>query len=140
MEVEVNFLSVLLATIVAMVVGSIWYSKSVFGKEWMKLNKIKEDAKMKKEAPKAMIKMFIGSLITAYVLAHFIYLAVDFFSTRSELSIGLSTAFFAWAGFIFAQNYGSDAFEQRPFKLTMINAGGSLAILLAMGAIIGGMM
>ena len=37
MSVEINWLAVVLATASSMVIGSIWYSKSVFGKTWAKV-------------------------------------------------------------------------------------------------------
>ncbi len=36
MNIEVNYISVLLAGVVAMVVGFLWYSPMVLGKPWMK--------------------------------------------------------------------------------------------------------
>ena len=36
-NVDINIWAVIVAAIVNMVVGSFWYSKSLFGKEWAKL-------------------------------------------------------------------------------------------------------
>ena len=55
MALEVNYLAVLVAAIVNMVVGALWYSPLLFGKAWMKLTgfnkkqlkKAKEKAKKK---------------------------------------------------------------------------------------------
>ena len=40
MEVQVNYLAVVLAMLSSLVVGSIWYAQKVFGNTWAKLAKI----------------------------------------------------------------------------------------------------
>lgn len=130
-DVEVNAWAIIIAAVAAMIVGSIWYAKGVFGKTWMGLIKLKEE-KMNKEAPKSLAKAAIAALVTAYILSHIIAFAVAFYPDRTEVSVGFSTAFFVWLGFYAAQMLMQDAFEQRPFKLTAINAGNSLVTLLAM--------
>ena len=37
MEIEINYLAVILATIAAVVVGFVWYSPALFGNQWAKL-------------------------------------------------------------------------------------------------------
>lgn len=135
MEVEINAWAVIFAAAVAMVIGSVWYMNKVFGKEWAGLLKLKED-KMKEAAPKAITRAIVASLLSAYILAHIIAFAVNFYPDRGEVSVGLSTAVFVWIGFYFSHMFMQDAFEQRPWKVTVINAGNMLATLLAMGWII----
>lgn len=135
MDVEVNIWGVLAAFVASMVIGSVWYSNSVFGKDWRKLAKL--DAKKEKaDMPKAMGIMVVMSLLTAYVLAHVTYLSFTFFD-YSFLSSALQTAFLMWLGFVFTGVVMMGAFEQRPMKLTAINLGNSLVTFLAMGAAIG---
>ncbi len=47
----VNYLAVLVAAIVGMVVGFIWYSPKVFGKMWMKLSGVNPKDKPVPERP-----------------------------------------------------------------------------------------
>jgi Protein of unknown function (DUF1761) len=135
MEVEINAWAVIIAAAAGMVVGSLWYSKSFFGKQWAGILKLKED-KMKEYAPKAITRAVFSALLTAYILSHVIAFAVAFFPDRTEVSVGLSTALSVWIGFYFTQLFMLDGFEQRPLKLTMINACNHLVTLLAMGLII----
>lgn len=135
MDVEVNFLAVLLAVISAMVVGSIWYARPVFGNTWIKLAKID----MKKDGgnvSKPIIISVVVSLFTAYVLAHVTYLSNQFFG-NSYLQDALTTAFWMWLGFTAARIVTHDAFEGRPSKLTAITLGNEFVTLMLMGLVIG---
>lgn len=135
MEVQVNMVGVLLATLASFVVGFVWYAKPVFGNAWGKLTKITDD-KAKAGMSKAMIAALITALLTAYVLAHVTYLSNQFFG-NSFMSAALQTAFWLWLGIAATTIVVHDAFEQRDMKLTAINMGNQLATLLAMGAVIG---
>lgn len=136
MEVEISAVAVLLAAFSAMVVGSVWYANAVFGKDWRKLLKLSKE-KEKQMANKAILRAVFTSIVSAYILAYLIEIAVVYFSDRSELSVSISIAFLVWLGFYLSHMYMQDAFEQRPGKLTAINAGNMLATLLVMGAVIG---
>ncbi len=131
--VEVNYLAVLLAAASSMVVGSIWYAESVFGKTWQKLAKVKiGDQGM--AYPLGITALV--SLVTAFVLAHVIYLSNSFFE-NSFLQDSLMTAFWLWLGFTAARIITHDAFEGRRKKLTLMNISHELVTLLVMGLIIG---
>ena len=55
MDVQINLLGVLLAAASALVVGMVWYSGSLFGKEWTKVTGV-SDKDMKKAMPQAISK------------------------------------------------------------------------------------
>jgi hypothetical protein len=135
MEVQINFLGVFLAMLSSMVVGSVWYARSVFGDTWIKLAKINM-SKDKGNVAKPIIITAVVSLITAYVLAHVSYLSNQFFG-NSFLQDSLTTAFWMWLGFTAARFITHDAFEGRPMKLTAINISNELVTFLAMGWVIG---
>lgn len=135
MNVEVNYLAVVLAMVSSMVVGMIWYAKPVFGTKWMKLVGM-TDEKAKKGGGKAIAVTILVSLVTAYVLAHVAYLSNQFFK-NSFMMDSLMTAFWLWLGFVAARFITHDAFEQRPVNLTVMNCAHELVTLLIMGAIIG---
>ncbi len=137
MNVDVNYLAVFLAAVSSMFVGGIWYAKSVFGKEWMKLVKL-DEKKAAKMAPQALTMAFVLALVMAYVLAHVSFLSNNYFS-NSFLQDSLSTAFWLWLGIAFTRVVTHDAFEQRPNKLTLMNVANMLVTMMVMGAIIGAM-
>lgn len=135
MNVEVNWWAVILATASSMVVGSIWYARSVFGNVWIKLTKI-DEKKMGEGAAKAIAITVLASLVTAYVLAHVTFLSHKFFN-NSFFTDAVSTAFWLWLGLTAARLVVHDVFERRPVKLTVLNAAHELVTLVVMGAIIG---
>lgn len=135
MGVEVNYLAVVLAMVSSMVVGSIWYARGVFGNVWIKLAKID----LKKPGYPMWVPLVaaaVVSLITAYVLAHVAFLSHKFFG-NSFLQDAVTTAFWLWLGVTAARFITHDAFEGRPWKLTLLTISHEFVTLLIMGAVIG---
>ncbi len=135
--VEVNYLAVFLAALASMVVGSIWYAQSVFGKTWARLAKIKMDRKVKASEMAVLLgSTFVASLVTAFVLAHVSFLSNAYFK-HDFLQDALTTAFWLWLGLTAARVFVHDAFESRPWRLTLITAAHELVTLEVMALIIG---
>lgn len=137
MDVEINIFGVLLATVMSFAVGFVWYMPKVFGEEWRTL--IKMDKKTMDKGPdtSAWVKTTVGALLQAYVLAHVSYLSFSFFNGASFFESALTSALWMWVGFQLSVFLTHDSFEQRPLKLTILNAGNQLATLVAMGLAIG---
>jgi len=62
---EINFLVVLIAALVPMVMGFIWYNPKVFGTAWMLAAEMTDE----KKANPPMVKIFILSFVFAMMLA-----------------------------------------------------------------------
>ena len=139
MEVDVNYWAVLLAGVSSMAVGAVWYARSVFGNQWIRLAKVKMNRNMTTMDNVRLFGLtFLASLVMAYVLAHVTFLSNDFFG-GSFLSSALTTAFWLWLGFTAARFLTHDLFEGRPMKLTLLTAGNELVTVLVMALIIGAM-
>ncbi|SRR6266496_6312179 len=136
MNVEVNWLAVVLAALSTMVVGFIWYAKSVFGNLWMKLAKLDEKKVAAQGTAKPIIITLLASFLSAYVLAHVAYLSNQFFH-NSFLWDALATAFWVWLGFTAMRFITHDVFEGRSAKLTILNISHEFVTFIVMGAIIG---
>lgn len=135
MSVDVNWWAVVLAAASSMVVGSAWYTRKAFGDTWMKLARV--DAKLaEKRGMQPIVVTVLVSLLTAYVLAHFAFLAHQYFN-NSFFVDAVSVAFWGWLGFTATRFITHDAFEGRPTKLTAINIAHELVTFMVMGAIIG---
>ena len=112
----------------------ITYNPKIFGNTWMKLSGLSKDkmnANKARGMGKSYIIAFIGSLITACILAHFvIYVgATTFFA-------GMETGFWIWLGFVATTFLGMILWEGKSFKLYALNVGYHLVNLLLMGGII----
>src|SRR3989304_5313099 len=117
----INYLAVLVAAIASMVLGMLWYGP-VFGKLWMKLSGITpQSMKKMKLTPKAAMTLgFIGTLVTAYVLSHFVdLLSVTTWSGAAQF------AFWAWLGLVAPVQLGAYLWEGKPFKLVGLDDGTS---------------
>ncbi|KXK09145.1 MAG: hypothetical protein UZ21_OP11001000202 [Microgenomates bacterium OLB22] len=94
MDITINYLSVLLAAIVPMAVGSLWYSPMMFGKKWAMLEGFdmsdkKMVEKMQKEAKPAYFITFLATLLMAYVMVHFMtYIGVRSLLKQYSLDFG----------------------------------------------------
>lgn len=134
MDVQVNWLAVLLAALSTLAVGSVWYTPKVFGNLWMRLTKVKPG---KDSSPGLAIGLsFVASFLTAYILAHVAFLAHNFFG-NSFLQDALSTGFWLWLGFTAARLFVHDIFERRPLQLTVLNAAHECVTIMVMAFIIG---
>lgn len=135
MDVQISWLAVLLAVVAKMVVGMVWYSRSVFGDKWAKLVRL-SDKDMQEGSTRAIVKALLAGVLTAYVLAHVAYLSNAFFG-NSFLQDSLTTAFWLWLGISAATVVTHDAFEQRPKALTVLTLANEFVTLMAMGLVIG---
>jgi len=136
MNVEVNYLAVVLAAVASMVVGFVWYSPALFAKQWMKLTGNDMKPGNNAEMAKTYGLTFVLALITAYVLFHISALSMNFFH-YSNLTTGLTSAFWVWLGFIMPVQLGDVLFNKQKIQLFGINTGYRLVSLLVMGAVIG---
>ncbi|MBI2024215.1 DUF1761 domain-containing protein [Candidatus Giovannonibacteria bacterium] len=133
-QFDVNFTAVLVAAIVSMIAGMVWYNPKLFGKSWMEGMGFTPDY-MNKQQERGMGKYyfmsFIGSILTAYILAYFIkvLVAVDFFGA-------FQTAFWIWLGFIATTLFGQILWDGKTAKVYFINAGYQLVNLFAMALVL----
>ncbi len=131
-DVMINYLAVLAAAVASMVLGMLWYGP-LFGKLWMKLSGITpQSMKKMKLTPKAAMTMgFIGTLVTAYVLSHFVdLLSVTTWSGAAQF------AFWAWLGLVAPVQLGAYLWEGKPFKLFVLNTAYNLVVLIVMTGIL----
>jgi hypothetical protein len=129
--VPVNYVAVLGAAIVSMVIGYVWYGP-LFGKMWEREMKMKMESK---NMGKSYGLMFAGSLFMAFVLSH----ATIFASTYLQVtgvSAGLMSGFFNWLGFVAPVTLGSVLWEGKSWKLWSLNNGYYLVTLMVMGSLL----
>ena len=131
-----NYLAVLIAAAVAFMFGGVWYG--VLSKQWMAAAGIDEEtmqaSKKGGTTTRLMITAFLGSLVMAWVLAGLIgHLG------REQVTIynGIISGAFVWLGFVATTLVTNHGFQMQLGKLTLIDGGHWLGVLLIQGAIIG---
>lgn len=137
--VDVNYFAILVAAILSMVLGGIWYGP-LFGKEWTRLmGWNKSDLEKGKADKDAMMKSYglqaVGSLFMAFVLSHALVFASTYLGT-SGVSAGIQTGFWNWLGFVAPVTLTSVLWEGKPWKLWFINNTYNLVALMAMGILL----
>ncbi len=131
----INFLAVLVATIVSIIIGSIWHGP-LFGKIFMEAMGMntwtpEQQTAMKKTMPRAYIGQFIGSFIMFFVLDWYINTSI-----HTGVFGGVANALGLWLGFVVPLSL-SQALWGGKMTLFWINIGSMLLILAAGGAILG---
>ena len=131
---NVNFIAVLVAAIVMMVLGFVWYSQFAFGKMWMgeagtNAKSMADKKKMKQNMTFGI--MFIATLVMAYVLAHI----VSYTQAKTVLE-GAQAGFWVWLGFVAPTMLSAVLFSGKSVKLYIIDTAHVLVGLLVMGAIL----
>ena len=136
-DVPVNYVAVVIAAVVNMIVGFVWFGP-LFGKKWVSLMKFSpqhmEDAK-KKGMNKLYVIAFIGSLLMAYVLEHVLVFASAYTHTTG-ISAGMMVGFWNWLGFVVPVLLATVLWEGKSWKLWVLNAAYYLVALLIMGSIL----
>lgn len=127
--VPIHPLPFIVAVLVKIIVGAVWYSPLLFLKQWQRLGGVSEES-MRGGMAKGMATWIIGALLMAFVLAHAVYYA----GARS-LGAGAAVGFFNWLGFILVVQLDDWAAAKRPIGFLAINAGANFVSLLIMGAV-----
>lgn len=130
--VDLNWLAILVAGVVNMVVGAIWYSPGVFGTIWAKEIGMKPDAKMGgDEMGKAYGLTFIGALVMALVTSVIIH-----YSGAVTATDGIMIGLWLWLGFALVLPLNDVVFGKKTWKLYFLNAMYYVIILVINGALL----
>lgn len=138
MIIEINYLAVLGAAVVSMMLGFLWYSPMVLGTPWMKLKGYTNESlkKAQSEMGKLYGLSFVVALITAYVLSHVMALSMNYYD-YPKIQTGFTSAFWMWLGFVMPVQITATIFGDKKWKLLAIDSGYQLASLLGMGTVLG---
>lgn len=126
-----NYLAILIAAIVAFVIGAIYYG--TLSKPWMKAAKLDPDGPKPAMVP-LMVTTFILELglafVTAWVIRHL-------GTGQVTLSSGMVSGLIIWAGIIFTTMTINNRYQGFGWDLTLIDGIHWLLVMIGIGAIIG---
>lgn len=128
----VNWVAVIVAAIASFGIGAIWYSPLMFTKAWLRESGVDPARGRNANMPLMMGTAFVLVLLATAVFAMFLGPNVDF---GSGALYGFLAGLF-WVTGYFGVNY---LFEQRSFKLFLINGGYNVVSFTVMGAVLGAM-
>lgn len=130
-QVHINYVAVVVAALVSMILGAIWYAPPVFGNVWMQLIGKKPEDLQTGAMPQAYAMMFVAALVLSFVLAHVLRWA----NAMTAIG-GVKVALTMWIGFVLTTSAGGFIFEGRPVKLYWLVNGYQGVALVLMGLIL----
>jgi hypothetical protein len=128
----VNWVAILVAAMTVFIVGMLWYSPLLFGKQWMKLAGMTEADAKKGNMAASMFFGFVSNVVMAYVLS----LVFAWLGNVTDLQSALFVAGLMWLGFVGTVSLGSVLWEKKPLSLYVLNNAYSLLTMLLMGGIL----
>jgi hypothetical protein len=135
MDIQLNWLAIIVALVASLILAKTWYAESAFGKPWRKLTGVTpKDSKLSGNKP--MIITLLANVVTIIVLAAFIHICSEFFKDTSIWHAAL-VGFFTWLAFSATTLLTHNAFERKPDALTAINNGYQFVLFLISALIIG---
>lgn len=132
---EINYWAVLIATMAAIVIGSIWYTPKVFGDRWKRWADVK-DPQTTTEAWLPILVSIVLAFLLAWVLAGSVAIAWHFYG-GSYFSSAIVTGLTLWAGFTAGRLITHEVFMGRPSQLTILNVSYELVLVVVMSVVIG---
>ncbi len=130
----VNVLAIIVASIVSMALGMLWYGP-LFGKKWielMGLSKTDLEKSKKKGMTATFVISFVSTLVMAAVLAYLLQM------TGNVTAIdGAVFGFIIWLGFLATTLINPVLWESKPWGLYILNGSHYLIALIIIGLILG---
>lgn len=129
---RINWMSVVVATIVGFGLGAIWYNQKVFGAAWMADLGITRETPMKTSMVQSMGVNFVMTLLTAIGVAWLIRL-----TGAKSLVGGIKVGLLCGFAFVVTSYVGDAQYAQTRNRFLAITAGYRAAMITLMGAILG---
>ena len=126
----INWLAVVVATVIAFAVGGFWYSKALCGNTWLQEVGLTEEAVSNVNMPRTFGGTFVLQFLAVTALA--VLIGPDS-SWQDGLQTGLLVGVF-WVATAYGITY---LFEQRSLRLFLINAGYNIVLFAIVGTVIG---
>ena len=129
-----NWLAIIVAAVVAFLIGGLWYSPLLFARQWMAAHAHSPEdvARMKADAPRAYGISFVAFLVMAFIL-QMVLNHVDAHTWQS----GALWAAHLWLGFAVTIGLMANVYSGKRFSVFLIDVGYQLVYFLVMGAILG---
>jgi hypothetical protein len=132
----INLWAVLGASVLTMIISSLWYSPLLFSKPWMEVlgitpEQIAECKEKGVNMTAPLIATFITSILTSYLLA-----ALFLFVMPSNICQALVISLALWLGFVGVVHLDTVSWENRPWKYFFITTGCRLLNLLVIATVL----
>jgi len=133
LTLDVNWMAIVLATLASVALGMAWYM--VLSRQW-----ILATGKKKEElvGPDGRFAPFAFSTVSQFVMAYFIaVLTPAIMGGVTDLNNALSVAIYMWIGFIITAMVINHRYQNMSWKLTIIDGGYLLGVVVVQAIVIG---
>ncbi|MBK8405900.1 MAG: DUF1761 domain-containing protein [Saprospiraceae bacterium] len=128
---HINWLAVIISSLLAFVIGYFWYGPFMFGPKWQKENKLTDD-----QLRNGNMAQLYGTALFL-ILFFCIILNLNLITTdKNGMADGIKHGFLISVGFICTSLGVSYLFSRRSIQLFLIDAGYFVCISVVMGAIL----
>lgn len=124
------YLVVVVATVINMILGGMWYSPKFLGAKWLESHQFDESTL------KAGALHYLGAFVNGLVMAWVYGCLLMFFGVSTILG-ALCFSFWIWLGFIATSQFSGVIWAKKPLTAYFIDAGFFLAALFSMGVVFG---
>jgi len=133
--VNVNYLSILIVSLINMLIGYVWYSQKFFGKKWEELSGL--NRKGENLFARAKIKQIPIYFLLSFFTAHIFFIFSDYFGTTT-IGEGAQLGLWIWFGFVLTNSIYEFIFPKKTksWELFFINNFYILTNLIVMGMIL----
>jgi hypothetical protein len=126
----VNWLAVVVAAVASMALGAVWYN--VLGNQWLSaIGKTRDQLNARDWTP------FAWGFAVQLVMAYFIALLTPAIFDATNITTGLLCGAHMWLGFIITALILNHRYQGMPWRLTAIDGGYLLGVLLVQGIVVG---
>jgi uncharacterized protein YneF (UPF0154 family) len=132
-QVHINFLAVVVAAVVAFLIGGLWYSPLLFAKLWVNAHGYSEE--QVKDMQKGAGKAYAVTLVCDFLIALAIAVLAGYIHMEHCVQ-GLKLGLLVWAGFAMPLGLTANMFSGKRITVFYIDTAYQLVYLVIMGAII----
>jgi hypothetical protein len=132
-QVHINFLAVVVAAVVAFLIGGLWYSPLLFAKLWVNAHGYSEE--QVKDMQKGAGKAYAVTLVCDFLIALAIAVLAGYIHLEHCVQ-GLKLGLLVWAGFAMPLGLTANMFSGKRITVFYIDTAYQLVYLVIMGAII----
>ncbi len=127
---------ILIASILATIVGMLWYSPLMFGRMWARLRGLHFESKKEYQAyQRSMALLYLGAFVATTLISLTLWALLGLMGI-SKVDGALLLATILWGGFIIPATFSAALFDKKSLKLWALDAGCAYVSMLVMAIVL----
>jgi hypothetical protein len=134
--ITLNYLAIFSATVIAFIIGGVWYSPAVFGQTWARAQGYSAERLAAMEGAKPPARALVTTFVCQFVVA-LAFAVLKWWMDFDGWFEGLLLAILVWGGFVATVGLIGHVFSERSLLAYVIDTTCQLVYFSAIGIIIG---